>query len=112
MKDNKKAKLGEVRLVKNCMICREDVILMAMKNNTILPENNTIMPQVCEKCTEKYLNEGILLINPDNGALVVIKDNLFSQIFEGTSIPDGRICFTDQNVLDFINNLYNDLNDN
>ena len=112
MKDIKKAKIGEVCLVKDCMICRTDVILMAMNNNTILPENNTIMPQVCEKCTEKYLKEGILLINPDDGALAVIKDSLFSQIFENTSIPDGRICFTEQNILDFINNLYNGLNDN
>lgn len=113
MKDNKKSKLGEVRLVKDCMICRTDVILMAMKNGTILPENDTIMPKVCQKCTEKYLKEGILLINPNNSAFVVIKDSLFSQIFDDTILPpDNRICFTEQNVLDFINNLYNGLNDN
>lgn len=111
MKDDiEKSKFGDVRIVKDCMICRREVIFMAIKNNTIMPENNSIMPKVCDECTKKYLSEGILLINPDNGALVVIKDSLFLKIFENTSIPDCRICFTEQNVLDFINNLYNNLN--
>lgn len=98
-----KSKMGEVRLVKGCMICHTEEILLATRNNTLMPDNGCILPQVCDECTKKYLIEGVLLINPNNANLAVIKDSLFLQLFENVKIPNGRVCYTDQKVLDLIN---------
>ena len=62
-------KLGDVRLVKDCMICQREVILLARRDSREdLPTNGSILPQVCKECRDKYLNIGVLLINPNNGA--------------------------------------------
>ena len=94
--------LGEVTLVKGCMICHEEVILMATRRikKAVLPEKGSILPEVCSKCKEKYLKEGILLINPNNGRLVVLKEDAFKRIFSNTSIPPKRIAFAEDAVLD------------
>jgi hypothetical protein len=93
-------KLGEVTLVKDCMICRKEVILIARKNaKAELPKKNSILPKVCEACREKYLTKGVLLINPNNGRLVVLKDEAFSRIFKDP-IPERKIAFTDDELLD------------
>lgn len=93
-------KLGEVTLVKGCMICHEEVILLARKNaRGELPEKGSIMPEVCDKCKKKYLSKGVLLINPNNGRLVVLKDEAFKNIFS-EPIPDKKIAFTDDELLD------------
>ena len=95
-------KLGEVTIVKGCMICREEVILMATRDGRgELPEKDTIMPEVCGKCESKYLIKGVLLINPNNGKLVVIKNEAFEKMFD-TEIPKHKIAFTDDEVLDRI----------
>ena len=93
--------LGEVALVKDCMICHREVILMARKTvkKAKMPENGSILPQVCDECREKYLTKGVLLINPNNGRLIVIKDEAFKRVFSG-EMPEGKIAFTDDKVLD------------
>ena len=96
-------KLGEVTLVKGCMICQEEVIIMARKNSRgELPPEGSTLPQVCEKCKKKYLSDGVLLINPNNGRLVVLKIEAFKRIFN-TEVPEHNIAFTDDEVLNKLN---------
>lgn len=103
-KQKKGARLGEVTIVKGCMICQEEQILLATRDQRQpLPEKDSILPQVCEKCSKKYLVEGILLINPNNGRLIVIKEEAFKKIFSDTDMDKAlkmRICFTDDELLD------------
>lgn len=98
------AKLGECTIVKDCVICRREVILLATRDSRHpLPEKDTLyVNQVCDECREKYLVNGVLLVNPDNGCLVVLKDEAFSRIFD-QPIPAGKICFAEQKVLDYLN---------
>lgn len=92
-------KLGDVTIVNGCMICHEEVILLARKNaKGELPEKDSILPQVCDKCRAKYLSKGVLLINPDNGRLVVIKDEAFNRLFNEPT-PPKKIAFTDDELL-------------
>lgn len=95
--------IGEVSLVKDCMICHKEVIIMATKSvkKAKLPEEGSILPKVCDDCKDKYLSKGVLLINPENGRLVVLKDEAFNRIFD-KPIPKGKIAFTDNKVLDLI----------
>ena len=96
-------KLGDVGMVKDCMICRRDVILLARKNSKgEMPPKGAIMPRVCKECRSKYLTAGVLLVNPDTCALVVLKDEAFKGIFN-VPIPAGKIAFTEQAVLDKLN---------
>lgn len=96
------SKAGDVTLVKGCMICHKEEILMAKKNSKHpLPPKGSILPQVCDECREKYLKQGVLLVNPDNGRLVVIKDEAFNKMFD-QPIPEGKIAYTDDQVLDKI----------
>lgn len=100
------ARIGDVTLVKDCMICHREVIMMATRDQkNKLPEKDSMLPSVCKKCHEKYLTEGILLINPDTGRLVVLKESAFVQIFSKVDIKKAlemRICFTDDEILDKI----------
>lgn len=96
------ARLGEVTIVKDCMICHREVILLAKKDmKQKLPEKDSILPKVCEKCAKKYLEKGTLLINPDNGKLVVIKDEAFKGLFNENP-PKGKIAFTNDTVVNYI----------
>lgn len=106
MPHEKGARIGDVTMVRDCMICHREVILMATKDQRRkLPEKDSILPKVCEECHEKYLTEGILLINPDTGRLIVLKESAFVQIFSKVDIKKAlemRVCFTDDEVLDKI----------
>lgn len=93
------ARLGEVSLVKGCMICRGEVVLIARKDSKKkLPPKGSLLPEVCEKCRKKYLSVGVLLINPKNGKFAVIKDEAFTKMFN-IPIPKNKISFTDDKVL-------------
>ena len=94
------AKIGDVTLVKGCMICHTEVILMAKKNiRQDLPKQGEILPEVCKECRAKYLTKGVLLINPNNGRFVVLKDEAFQKVFN-VDVPEGKIAFTDDELLD------------
>ena len=82
-----------------CPICRKEAtsILIDKKLRNILPRE-TIGIEPCEKCKKKYLKEGILLINPNSGSLVVIKESAFKRIFN-KPIPPQRIAFAEEEVL-------------
>lgn len=101
------AKMGEARIVKDCLLCDSSMILMAQRN-TKLPVNNTVVQPICKECSKKYLGEGTMLVNPDTGACVIIKDEAFTGLFEQEP-PKGKIAFTEQGVLDHINTMYKKL---
>ncbi len=63
-------------------------------------EKYTINPtSVCSVCKEKYLKEGILLINPKTGSLAVIKESAFKRIFDKTPLPVHRIAFAEEELI-------------
>ena len=61
-------------------------------------EMKTMTPIPCEKCRNKYLKKGVMLINPETCSLVVIKDRAYHNLFEG-KIPEKRIAFCDEAVV-------------
>jgi hypothetical protein len=62
----------------------------------------TMTPNPCKECTEKYLKKGVLLLNPKNGNLVVLKTSAFKRIFD-LPVPENHIGFCEQEVLDKLN---------
>jgi hypothetical protein len=82
-------------------------ILLDKRMKKSLCKNNIIPGRVCEKCEEKYLKEGILLMNPETGSLVVIKDEVFKNLVKddenGRKIMEDAVkkrrCFTEEWVI-------------
>lgn len=86
-----------------CVICGEPIqILLDRKLRKILPRKIVTSPVPCDKCKKKYLTKGILMINPKSGDLIVIREEAFKRIFN-TPVPEKRIAFTEQKVIDFLN---------
>lgn len=86
-----------------CPICKKETgTLLLDKRLKDRFEMHTITPEVCKKCEKKYLKEGVMLMNPETGALVVIKVEAFKRIFD-KPVPPKHICFTEQAVLDYLN---------
>jgi transcriptional regulator NrdR family protein len=84
-----------------CPICRKEngTILMDRRIKDSL-ERFTIDPtHVCDKCKEKYLERGVMLIEPHNGNLIVLKDEAFQQMFD-KKLPKEKIAFVTQELLD------------
>jgi len=98
------AKIGDVTMIHDCLICKREVILLAKRNTTKpLPEKGSCLLSICDDCREEYLvkQDGIALINPDNGAITVIKKPLFEALFN-VPPPEDRIAHTEQAVLEKI----------
>ena len=55
----------------------------------------------CEICKKKYLTKGVLIINPENGRLVVLKDSAFKRIMN-IPIPEKKICLAHDDVMDML----------
>lgn len=92
-----------------CPICGKD------KNELLLDrrlketfEMKTVTPEPCDDCRKKYLSKGVMLMNPDSGDLLVIKDEAFAGFFT-RPIPKGKIAFCDQGIIDHIKKLYTEL---
>jgi len=87
---NEGSKLGDVTLVKGCLICQEEIILLATRNSRKpLPEKGTTLPNICDKCKKEYLSKGTAIIRADKvdegtkiyGDIVVVKDEKFKEMF-------------------------------
>ena len=86
-----------------CPICgEENGSLLLDKRLRPKFEMHTPTLDPCDKCKEKYLKTGTLLINPQNGDLIILKDEAFDRIFNKPR-PTGKICFCEQEVLDNLN---------
>lgn len=86
-----------------CPICGEEngTILMDRRLKPTF-EMHTPSPEPCSGCKEKYLKEGILLLNPKNGDLVVLKITAFKRMFN-VPVPEKHIAFVEAEVLERIN---------
>lgn len=98
-------KLGDVSLVNDCLLCDSQVILMATrqsKNKQMMPSGSQL-PNICDKCKEKYLVEGngIALINPETYSVAVVSQDFFENNFT-VPIPKGRMCFVEGTIVEQI----------
>jgi hypothetical protein len=87
-----------------CPICQDTDnpmgILMDRRLKDTFEGRYTVIPtSVCDKCKKTYLKKGIMLINPQSGKLVVIKDRAFRKVFPGKPYPKHRICFADDELI-------------
>ena len=75
-----------------------------------LCRNNIVPGRVCDKCEKKYLSEGILVMNPETGSIVVIKDEAFRRFLPYSPENDQiyraavekRRCFCDEAVIQML----------
>lgn len=82
-----------------CPICQGEMGLLLDRRLKDSFEMKTCIPgQVCDKCEKKYLSKGVMLINPENGKLAVIKDEAFKRIFN-KPLPPRKIGFADDAVI-------------
>ncbi len=90
--------------IQKCPICQEDMgILMDRRIKDTFESKYTCIPtQVCDDCKKKYLKDGTMLINPDNGKLVVLADGAFKKMFNKEKTPPHKIAFTDDELLEKI----------
>lgn len=82
-----------------CPICQQPTgtILMDRRLKDSM-ERYTINPTaVCDDCKAKYLDKGVMLINPQTCRLSVIKDEAFKRIFD-KPLPPKKIAFCDEEV--------------
>lgn len=82
-----------------CPICKGETDFLLL-DRRLRPtfERYTITHEPCDKCREKYLKKGTMLMNPKTGSLVVLKDSAFKRVIN-KPIPKGKICFVDEEVL-------------
>ena len=85
-----------------CPICTEDTgdIVIDMRLRPVF-DRRTVFPEVCTKCRSKYLTQGVLVINPRTGSLVVLKDDAFVRAFD-RPVPEKRIAFVEEDVIQAI----------
>lgn len=83
-----------------CPICKkENGSLLLDRRLKDSFEMYTMTPDPCDDCKTKYLQDGVLLLNPENGDLVVIKTEAFKRIFD-VKLPKHHIAFVEQEVLE------------
>jgi len=85
-----------------CPVCRKEstgILLDRGLKDSLPRESLGIEP--CDKCKDKYLKNGTMLINPETMDLKIIKDSAFKRIFN-KDIPKKKIAFCEQGVLDFL----------
>lgn len=83
-----------------CPICKKETgnLLLDRRLREVF-EMHTINPtSVCEACKKQYLKEGIMLINPHTGSIVVLKEEAYKRIVN-KPVPEGRIAFAEEEVL-------------
>ena len=83
-----------------CPICQKDTGELLL-DRRLRPkfEMHTITPNPCDKCRKKYLSKEVMIMNPNTGRLVVLKDSAFERIMN-VPIPKGKIAFAEDELLD------------
>ena len=86
-----------------CPICGDDVaIALHRRLRKVFPRGPVVDPtQVCDACREKYLADGVMLINPRSGSFAVLKLEAFERLFD-VPVPKGRIAFAEDDLLRFL----------
>lgn len=88
--------------ISKCPICgkqKNEIALLGSAYKGQAPMSMVTSPEPCKACRKKYLSQGVMMMNPNTGALTVLKDSAFKKMFN-TPIPKGKIAFTEQAVLD------------
>jgi hypothetical protein len=80
--------------LETCPICNQNTGTILL-DRRLRPKfsKQTINPATtCADCKDKYLKEGVLIINPETGSFVVLKEEGFKRRFN-IPIPTQRIVF-------------------
>jgi hypothetical protein len=90
-----------------CPICQEDTgeLLMDRRLKNSFDRYSFHPAHVCEKCRDKYLSDGVMVINPETCGLIVLKDEAFTRLFD-RKIPEGKIVYCELEVLEKVQKLY------
>lgn len=92
-----------------CPICNEDTGVVL---STTIEDGKLTTPfdkmrytdpsMVCPTCREKYLTNGIMLINPQSGSLAVLKLSAYERLFPNQVITDDHIVFADEPLIEML----------
>lgn len=95
---------GEYVALLTCPICGGDMgVVLHKRLRKVFTERSVVDPsQVCDACREKYLADGVMLINPRSGSFAVLKLEAFERLFT-VPVPKGRIAFADDELLRLLN---------
>lgn len=101
-----------------CFVCGEDKGEIALLGNAYkeeAPMKMVLDIKPCDKCTDKYLKEGVLLVEADRqygkngkpkmtptGKFAIIKDQAFNRIFN-CALPPQKIAYMEIGVLEKLN---------
>lgn len=103
-------KFGLAPAISQCFICGNDkneLVLFGNKHPKDYKEygSNKYVTSLepCDECKEKYLKNGVLLVEADEnnitGSFAVIKDEAFKRIFD-CDIPEHKICYVEIGILE------------
>lgn len=86
-----------------CPICRDTdnpmgILMDRRIKDTFESKYTVVLTEVCDKCKKTHLKKGVMLVNPKNGKLAVIKDTAYKRLFN-KSIPKHRIAFADDELV-------------
>lgn len=89
-----------------CFVCREDtgeIALLGAGYKGEAPMHMVTSIEPCEKCREKYLTNGTMLVEADwekkpTGNFTIIKDEAFQKMF-GQDVPKHKIAFVEEGLL-------------
>jgi hypothetical protein len=86
--------------LEQCILCHEDTgnLMLDRRLRETFEMHTTFPTSVCDKCKEKYLKKGVMLVNPETGSLVVLKEEAFKRIFDKPI--SRRIYFAREDVLE------------
>jgi hypothetical protein len=92
--------------IERCLICQGDTgsLFLDRRLKESFEMYTSTPASLCDKCRKKYLTHGVMMINPQSGDLVVLKDSAFKRIFD-KPLPPKKIAFCDQEVIDHINSM-------
>lgn len=84
-----------------CPICGKDNYIAMDKRacNRFRYGEKLVDPgEVCPACRETYLTDGVLIINPETGSMVVITTTAYDRLID-VPYDDRRIVFCDEAVI-------------
>lgn len=97
--------------IPTCIICRKDkgeVVLLGAAYKEKAPMHMLTSLEPCDKCKEKYLSVGVLLVESSDGTMKgvtngfhVLKDEAFERLFD-TELPKHKIAFVDPEVFNLL----------
>jgi len=100
--------------ISQCIICGEDkneIMLLGAAYKEQAPMHMVMTVEPCDKCREKYLSVGILLVEAEENdkgdriptsRVLVLKEEAFKRVFPEMTVPEKRIAFVEKEVFQFI----------